>query len=190
MKIVSMKNVFLGLASMCFALSASAAVTNIQAVDRQDGDSGYIKPHAPVDVRHKVLGDAIPGQPVDVEIILLPGRMAEAVSAEFRTNTGMRESRRGNVERVAIKGAPMATRQVVTFVPSVEGLHYVTVFAKVQVQGREQGRVMAFAVQVGNSTVPVRKAEPAMGELKETADGSMVRSLPARQTIKEPEQDK
>ncbi len=190
MKIISMKNLFLGLASMCFALSASAAVSNNKAVDQQDGNSGYIKPHAPVDVRHKVLGDAIPGQPVEVEIILVPGRMAEAVSAEFRTDTGMRESRRGKVERVAVKGAPMATRQVVTFVPSVEGLHYVTVFAKVQVQGREQGRVMAFPVQVGNSTVPVRKAQPAMGELKETADGSMVRSLPARQTIKEPEQDK
>ena len=54
MKIVSMKNVFLGLASMCFALSASAAVSNSQVVDQQDGNGGYIKPHAPVDVRHKV----------------------------------------------------------------------------------------------------------------------------------------
>ena len=190
MKLINMKTAFLGLASMLLATSVIAAIPQGKVMNQRDATDAYIKPHAPVDVRHKVLGDAIPGQPVDVEITLVPGRMAEAVSAEFRTDTGMRESRRGKLERVAVKGSPMATRQVVTFVPSVEGLHYVTVFAKVQVQGREQGRVMAFPVQVGNSTVPVRKAQPAMGELKETADGSMVRSLPARQTIKEPEQDK
>lgn len=187
MNTVKRMSKFLCLVSMLFAVSAVAATPQEKA-DKEPGSKGaYVKPHAPVEVRHKLLGPAVPGQPVEVEIILLPGRSAEAVSAEVRPGPGMRETRRGRAEWMSDPGRPLATRQVITFVPSVEGLHYITVFASVQIEGVRQGRVVAFPVQVGKSTKRVSKMLPSAGEVRADEDGGLVRELPAQQTIKEAE---
>lgn len=178
---------FLCLVSMLFAVPAMAVTSQEKAVKEPGSKGAYVKPHAPVEVRHKLLGPAVPGQPVDVEIILLPGRSAEAVSAEVRPGPGMRETRRGRVEKMNDVSLPMATRQVITFVPSVEGLHYVTVFASVQIEGARQGRVVAFPVQVGKSTKRVVKMLPSAGEVRADEDGGLVRELPAQQTIEKAE---
>ncbi|MCJ7556645.1 MAG: hypothetical protein MUP90_06995 [Gammaproteobacteria bacterium] len=183
MKFFTMKTAFLGLASMLLATSLLAALPQGKVMNQRDAADAYIQPHAPVDVLHKVLGPAMPGQPVDVEIILMPSRVAEAVSAEFRPGPGMRESRRGRAERVGGVDRPMAMRQVVTFVPSMEGVHYITVFASVQVDGEVQDRVVAFPIQVGKSSAPVRKMEAPMGELKPDGEGGYVREMPAVQTM-------
>jgi hypothetical protein len=78
---------------------------------------------------------------------------------------------------------PMAVRQVVTFVPSMEGLHTITVFASVQVDGQVQSRVVAIPVQVGKSAARVQKMEAPMGELKADGEGGYVRDMPAVQTM-------
>lgn len=183
MRSISKQIVFLALLSIFGAPAVALAKSSALSGTQQAGDSGYIKPHAPVDVVHKVLGPAIPGQPVDIEIVVLPGKFAEGVSAEIRPGTGMRESRRGRVERVSDAGHPMAYRQVFTFVPSVEGVHHITVFAAVQVDGVSQGRVVSLPVQVGKSTAPVRKMLPVPGEVKPDGEGGLVRELPAQKTI-------
>ena len=183
MKLITMKTAFLGLASMLLASSVIAAIPQGKVMSQRDAADAYIKPHAPVDVLHKVLGQALPGQPVDVEITLMPTRAAEAVSAEFRPGPGMRETRRSRAERVGGMDRPMAVRQVVTFVPSMEGLHTITVFASVQVDGQVQSRVVAIPVQVGKSGARVQKMEGPMGELKADGEGGYVRDMPAVQTM-------
>ena len=183
MKLINMKTGLLGLVSMLLATSVMAALPQGKATSQRDAADAYIKPHAPVDVLHRVLGTAMPGQPVDVEITLMPTRAAEAVSADIRPGPGMRESRRSRAERVGGVGRPMAVRQVVTFVPSTEGLHHITVFASVQVEGEVQSRVVAFPVQVGKSTARVQEMQPEMGELKPDGEGGYVRDLPAVQAM-------
>ena len=183
MKLINMKTAFLGLASMLLASSAIGAVSQGKVVSQRDAADAYIKPHAPVDVLHKVLGTAMPGQPVDVEITLMPSRAAEVVSADIRPGPGMRESRRSRAERVGGVDRPMAVRQVVTFVPSMEGFHTITVFASVQLEGQVHRRVVVIPVQVRKSTARVQKMEPEMGELKPDGEGGYVRDLPAVQTM-------
>lgn len=183
MTMINMKTVAVGLASMLLTTLAIAAAPEGKVLHQRDAVGSYVKPHAPVEVMHKVLGPALPGQAVDVEITLMPSRAAEAVSAEFRPGPGMREAHRGKAERVSGVDRPMAKRQIVTFVPSMEGLHYITVFASVQVNGQIQSRVLALPIQVGKSRVPVHKMEAPMGELRQDGEGGYVRQMPAEQTV-------
>ena len=185
MKVIKIQSSLLALATVFLAGSVMAAQPGGLATEQAQASSAYVKPHAPVDVLHKVLGPAVPGQPVEVEIILRPNRAAQAVSSDIRTGPGMSVSGRGNVERRTDgegRSVP-GTRQVVTFVPVVAGLHYVTVFASVLIDGKTQSRVVAIPVQVGKSGAVIRKMQPEMGELKAEANGNMVRSLPAQQTV-------
>lgn len=178
------QRVLLGLVSLFAASAIFAAQPGTVPNAYSMAADSYIKPHAPVDVSYKVFGPAVPGRPVDIEIMLRPNKMAEAVSSNIRTGERMSMLRRGNVRRISkSNNGAMNTRQVITLMPEVAGIHYVTVFASVQMQGKLQTRVVALPVQVGNSSVPVQKFVPAMGELKQEADGGMVRSLPAQETF-------
>jgi hypothetical protein len=189
MKPVKIPSLFLGLASLFLAGNAMAAVPQGKSLEQRDAAGAYIKPQAPVDVRFKVLGAALPGQPVDVEIVLSPNKAAQGLSADVRTGPEMIVSRRSRAEKVDDISRPMATRQVITLLPKVEGLHTMVVFAKVLADGQEQSRVVTFPIQVGNSTKPVRTLEPEMGELMPDGRGRMVRDVPAVATVKPADQD-
>lgn len=165
---------------LVLAVPANAATT---ALDPVAQGRGYIKPAAPVEVRYRLLGQAAIGAPVELEIVYWPERGAEAVSATVEARRSMAVTRRGGRERVAHGVRDQAYRQVITLVPQEEGLHHVTVFASVQIDGEVQSRIVSVPVQVGQSTKLVRELEPSLGELTVGADGEPVMRLRSGGTI-------
>lgn len=182
----SIFSVVLGLAGASLVLSGEAAAAAVAAdapgVGERQGH--YVKPHAPVEVRYKVLGQALPGQPVQLEITLWPTRAAEAVSADFRTGRGMQLLRRDRAQRLDLPSRALATRQVLTLKPDQEGLHRLTVMASVQVDGNLQSRVVGIPIQVGDSRKPVFTPGEPMGELLPDAEGGELRMMKGVQTIR------
>jgi len=148
--------------------------------------SGYIKPSAPVDIRYRLLGEAVAGAPVELEIVLRPAREVQAMDMALASHRGMAVTRRGALERVngAFAGGRLqAWRQLITLVPEEEGLHHVNVFASLRVDGELQTRIVSVPVQVGSSTRLIREPAPPNGALAVGADGEPVMTMKAVERI-------
>lgn len=169
------------LSALLLSSTAPAAVDDPSA-----RGSGYIKPSGPVQLRYRLLGEAVAGVPVDLEIVLRPEREVQSLDANLEARRGMAVTRRGALERIngAVTGGRLqAFRQVITLVPEEEGLHHVYVFASVRVDGELQTRIVSVPVQVGRSTKVIREPAPPNGELTVGADGEPIMTMKAAERI-------
>lgn len=138
------------------------------------------KPSAPIHFRYEVQGNPIVGQPVAVNVFVTSSVRDRPISLRYRVNdsTSMSfpssQSRRKDI----ITDASYDSRrpEQITVIPQREGRLFLNVSAEIVM---EDGDVLlksqAIPIQVG--AAPLELDEN--GELKETADGETVVSMPS-----------
>jgi hypothetical protein len=139
------------------------------------------KPTAPVSIRYNIIGSAVVGQPVSVNLEIDSSEPDQPVTMQYRINDSsallFAESQ---PQRVDLGAAPDAgpLLQQVTVIPQREGRLYLNVSAEVETVNGTMFRSLAVPIQVGT-----RKTAPTVnGELQETADGEAVISMPAEES--------
>jgi len=138
------------------------------------------KPSAPVTISYDVLGTPRVGQPVAVEINLSsptvdrPMRLSYSISDP--DSLVLPEDQPKEISLSIPQGEGRASRQV-TVVPQREGRVYLNVTAEVETEIGTMLKSMAIPLSVGRG-----EPEPEVnGELKETAEGETVISMPAEE---------
>jgi len=140
------------------------------------------KPSAPITIRYKVLGTAIVGQPVPIEVELSSSVSDRPITLSYSINDSASmlfpesQARRVDV-RMAADGA-RASRQV-TVVPQREGRLYLNVLAEIDTDAGRMIKTMAIPISVGPGAAPPPEHN---GELQEDADGEAVESMPAEES--------
>ncbi|MEQ9563096.1 MAG: hypothetical protein RLN69_11290 [Woeseiaceae bacterium] len=139
------------------------------------------KPTAPVSIRYDVVGNAVVGQPVAINLQVSSSVPDQAVTLHYRTNDNSAmlfpESQ---AMRIEMNAAPddSPRMQQVSVIPQREGRLFLNVSAEVQTANGMMFRSVAIPIQVGAGS-----REPAVnGELRETAEGEQVISMPASES--------
>lgn len=137
------------------------------------------KPSAPITIDYEVLGKAIVGLPVSINVQVRGtrddlGPVSLSYSINDRSALRFQE---GQVERREIPDLREARLEQLTVVPQREGRLYVNVSVEVETAGGSMIKSMAIPIQVGNSPEPSRND----GEVIEGPDGERVQSMPARE---------
>lgn len=136
------------------------------------------KPGAPITIAYTVLGTPVVGQPVAIEVRVSTSLSEAPVRVSYFVNDveSMRfpESQARTIELSAPADESYAARQV-TVIPLREGRLYLNVTAEVETSAGRMLKTMAVPIAVGQGA-----ADPVLnGELRETADGETVISMPA-----------
>lgn len=137
------------------------------------------KPSAPVTIDYEVLGRAIVGMPVSINVEVRGTRdNVGPVSVSYSINdTSALMFQEGQVERLEISELRDVSMQQLAVVPQREGRLYVNVSAEVQTPGGSMIKSIAIPIQVGSAPEPARSD----AEEKTGPDGETVLSLPAEQ---------
>jgi hypothetical protein len=193
------RSLFLALLLLSGALTAACQETPEEAGDANAGntvaapgkptpstDPGSAavspgKPTAPVSIHYTVIGTAVVGQPVSVNLEVSSSQRNLPVTLEYRSNDSSAmvfpESQAQRIEM----GAPAdegARMQQVTIIPQREGRLYLNVSASVETENGTLFRSLAVPIQVGPGVSP-----PAVnGEIQVTPEGETVISLPAKES--------
>ena len=149
------------------------------AVSGNSGKRSPGKPSAPISIDYEVLGKAIVGLPVAINVEVRGTRDdIGPVAVSYTINdTSALLFQEGQVERLEIDDASEATVQQLAVIPQREGRLYINVSVEVQTPGGSMIKSMAIPIQVGSAPVPLKTG----GELKEGPDGETVQSMPARE---------
>jgi len=138
------------------------------------------KPTAPISINYEVVGTAIVGQPVSVNLQISSTDASRPVRMQYRANDMssfvFSEAQPEEVEIGTVRGGEFASEQV-TVIPQREGRIFLNVSASVETPQGTMFRSLAVPIQVGSAPEPAT----VNGELKETADGETVISMPAKE---------
>ena len=138
------------------------------------------KPGAPITISYKVLGSAIVGQPVSIELEISSSITDRPIEVSYHIDDSASmlfpESQARRMEVRLARGDGPAARQV-TVVPQREGRLYLNILAEVETSDGMMIKTMAVPISVGAGAI-----EPEVnGELVEGPDGEVVISLPAEE---------
>lgn len=122
-----------------------------------------------VDVRYRVQGDPVAGQPVRVEIVL--GRVSDPAGASLRlvADRGLRLE--GGAVPVTVP-AGEGTTVTVTVVPQNEGLAYLNVFTT------QRGTTSSTSIPIQTGLAGASRLKG--GHLKDTPEGDKILSMPVK----------
>ena len=141
------------------------------------GNSSPGKPTAPIDISYEVIGNAIIGSPVSINIVVTSDR--GPVSVEYSITDGSALMfQPGQVERLEIIDPSSGSVQQLSVVPQREGRVYINVSAEIETPDGLAIRSMAIPIKVG--TAPEKAT--INGELVEGPDGETVISMPAQES--------
>ena len=136
------------------------------------------KPSIPISIDYEVLGKAIVGLPVAINVQVSASQEVGPITVQYSINdVSALRFQEGQVERRQYRNRSELDMQQVAVVPQREGRLYINVSAEVETAGGTIIKSMAIPIQVGNAPV-----QPQLnGELKEGPDGETVISMPAQQ---------
>ena len=137
------------------------------------------KPSAPITIDYEVLGKAIVGLPVSINVQVHGTREdlgPVTVSYSINDRSALR-FQEGQVRQREIPDLREATPEQVAVVPQREGRLYVNVSVEVETAGGSMIKSMAIPIQVGDAPEPTRSD----GEVKQGPGGELVQSMPARE---------
>jgi hypothetical protein len=141
------------------------------------------KPTAPIDIRYRVIGTAIAGEPVSIELEVRSTQRNVPITLDYRINDPRElafdeaQPRRIELRAMDVAGDATAARRQVTVIPQREGRVYLNVSATIETADGAMVRSIAIPVQVGRG-----RSEPEInGELQEDSDGEAVISMPAEE---------
>jgi hypothetical protein len=153
------------------------AVVANKAVPAREHSSSPGKPTAPIDIRYEVIGKAIVGLPVSINVFVTSD--LGPVKVEYSINDGsalMFQS--GQVKSLEIADPSTGNMQQLSVIPQREGRVYVNVSAEIQTPDGLNIRSMAIPIKVGGAP------EKAIvnGERVEGPGGETVISMPAEES--------
>ena len=135
------------------------------------------KPSAPVSMQYEVVGNAIVGQPVLINVAIKSNQ--GPVNVQYSITDGSAVVfQRDQVKSLEITEAKTGDVQQLSVIPQREGRVYVNVSAEVQTPAGTMIRSMAIPIKVGSAP----EQPDVNGELKEGPDGETVISMPAQQS--------
>ncbi len=136
------------------------------------------KPSAPISMRYEILGNAVVGSPVAINVQISATGDQGPVEVHYSiSDYSAMVFQQGQVERLQISGKVSENMQQLAVVPQREGRLYVNVSAEVQTPGGAMIKSMAIPIQVGNAP----EKPQVNGELVEGPDGETVISMPAKE---------
>lgn len=139
------------------------------------------KPTAPVSIHYTVIGTAVVGVPVSVNLQVSSSQPDRPVTLEYRSNDSSAmvfpESQAQRIEMGAADNEAPRMQQV-TIIPQREGRLYLNVSAAVETENGTMFRSVAVPIQVGPGVSP----PAANGEIQVTPEGEAVISLPAKES--------
>lgn len=158
--------------------TADPATANADEFLQQQTSPG--KPGAPITIAYKVLGSAIVGQPVPIELEISSSITDRPIELSYHIDDSVSmlfpESQARRMEVRLVRGDGPAARQV-TVVPQREGRLYLNILAEVETSDGMMIKTMSVPISVGAGAI-----EPEVnGELVEGPDGEVVISLPAEE---------
>jgi hypothetical protein len=134
------------------------------------------KPTAPIDISYEVIGNAIVGSPVSINIVVTSDRGPVNVQYSIVDNSALM-FQVGQVERLDIVDPSSGSVQQLAVIPQREGRVYVNVSAEIPTSNGLNIRSISIPIQVGSAP-----AEPtAAGEMTEGPGGEIVNSMPAQE---------
>jgi len=135
---------------------------------------------APITLSYKVVGNPVVGQPVAVNLQIASTEDAQRITLRYRAGDAssmLFPEAQANVVELSPGMSEAQRMQQVTVVPQREGRLFLNVSAEVPTATGSMFKSLAIPIQVGGA-----QAEPVRnGELKETADGEQVISMPAEE---------
>jgi len=155
----------------------SLVVKKSSPVEYSPAEQVVGKPGAPVEISYEVIGKAIVGVPVSINVTVTSPSGPLQVHYSINDQSAL-VFQDGQVERLEIVDPSTGSLQQLTVIPLREGRLYVNVSAEVQAPMGSLIRSMAIPIKVGSAP----KALPVNGELKQDADGDAVVSMPATQS--------
>ena len=139
------------------------------------------KPTAPIAITYEVIGTPIVGRPVSVNLQVRSTQADRPMRLQYRSNEvgGMLfpEAQPLEVEIGALNNSDAVAQQV-TVIPQREGRLYLNVSASVETSQGTMFRSLAIPIQVGSAP---DSGPTVNGELKQTAEGETVISMPAEE---------
>ncbi|MCM2311871.1 MAG: hypothetical protein NDI84_10745 [Steroidobacteraceae bacterium] len=133
------------------------------------------KTSAPVDLKYDVLAKPNVGQPVEVELVLLPRLAADTLEVEVTGIPGLTVVSGGAIKFEGVAGGDRHVAKVIVQADA-PGIYYVNVVARMST--KVQTEVRTFSVPVVVGAVPAaRKAEP-----QQDAAGEAIQSMPAAES--------
>lgn len=134
---------------------------------------------APIDVKYRLLDTPRIGQPLSLELTLMPTVVATGFGFVLKPEDGLVVNA-AQLTRSYLSEVPMTPeRSTVSITPQREGRFYLRVVANVVVNGQSKSRTVTIPIQVGAGT---RELE-TLGEVKIDADGERIISLPAKESV-------
>ncbi len=134
------------------------------------------KPTAPIDISYEVVGNAIVGVPVAINVIFTSVRGPINVEFSINDNSAL-IFQPGQVERLEIADASAGSVQQIVVIPQREGRVYVNVSAEIQAPDGLNIRSMAIPIKVGSA--PANEA--VNSKQAEGTGADSVISLPANE---------
>jgi hypothetical protein len=138
------------------------------------------KPAAAIHIRHAVMGKVKLGEAVLVRITITPAQGATELRIQLTADAGLSIAANDSSfsRRYGAESTPAIHEIAVT--PLVEGLHYLTILASMDIDGRTQSRTGAVALQVGPVQQSLLKPEV------KNKSREVVISMPAVETTNQP----
>lgn len=161
--------------------TADAAKTAAEKLAGSAGvESSPGKPSAPVNIEYSILGTPLISQPLAIEVRVASAQPGQSLQLSYFINdTDSLVFADAQPERIDVQipeGAGIAARQV-RVVPMREGRLFLNVTAEVETEAGSMLKSIAIPIVVGSSGAALE----INGELKQTADGETVISMPARE---------
>jgi hypothetical protein len=168
---------------VCAAAQTSEAesTSDSNGIDKQTTAGRTAKPSAPIRFRYEIQGNPIVGQPVAVNVFLMTSMDTGKLTLHYRVNDSSSmlfpESQPRSREIVMeASGFDSGAANQITVVPQREGRLFLNVSAEIVTDtGDVMIKTQAIPIQVGPAPLELDEN----GELKETASGETVVSLPA-----------
>ena len=161
------------------AESADAAASPDES--SQTIDTVYQSPgarlRAPIDVKYRLLDTPRVGQPLSLELTLMPTVATTGFGFTLKPEEGLVVDTAQLTKSFAGKATRPPQTTTLSITPQREGRFYLRVVANVVVNGQSKSRTVTIPIQVGSGT---RELE-AMGEVKIDADGNRIILLPAKE---------
>ena len=135
------------------------------------------KPTAPIAISYEVIGNAIVGFPVSINVVVTSA--AGPVDVQYSIIDGsalMFQS--GQVERLKIADPSSGSVQQLAVIPQREGRVYVNISAEVETPDGSMIRSIAIPIKVGSAP----EEATINGELVEGPEGETVISMPAQES--------
>jgi hypothetical protein len=153
---------------------AAVASKPLPTADQPDAASPG-KPTAPISITYEVMGNAIVGQPVLINLVISSPKGPVSVQYNILDGSAL-VFQSGQVERLEIADPSSGSAQQLSVIPQREGRLFVNVSVEIQAPVGLNIRSMAIPIKVGKAP----EKATTNGELVEGPDGERVISLPAQ----------